>query len=483
LRDSFVSNGCAKDNDKSGVTPEKRRVNRQFRQIPLASSFGIGQNKSSHDKLLQSYVVGGEPNAENTMSLFGKILAFLNIFAVLGTVSLMAMSYAKRQSWQYAVFRQQLMVDGLPLDDKQVDEQGEPLVALVGEKTQQDLFKQVSPSTPVATQVAEVDRVKQELDNQIRSAPDKKKQIYLLSRFLAPTAVTFEKRLQAMAYETYLRDEKTFEELKSRLKSAHDVAAANRAKPYEETFHDAINSIFRDPPGPLAEAYLAIVKSAPATPFEQALDQSLDNQLTQLRGQFEQMFTDAKEGGEGIKGGAPAQRKNAIARLLFDMVEAVPSPSGGNAPPDLGNPAYRRFITVVGLKTGLDIVNERAVILQDLAFEADLERLRERNLFAVQHRKVVDLARDKKAEVDSHTLLLARKQKEYDVHQTALEKRKRDVAYYQEHLSASRAKTAERLQKLQKLSDDLLRERIKLHRNTLDNQQLEKELRTLEEGR
>ncbi len=418
------------------------------------------------------------------MSLFGKILAFLNIFAIVGAVSLMAMSYGKRQSWQYAVFREELWINGLPLDDKDVDERQEPIKDKIGEKTQLDLFKQAFPTTPVATQAAEVDRVKQELDNQIRSAGDKKKQIYTLARILAPTSITFEKRQQAVAYESYLRDDKTFDELKARLKNAHDIAKANRAKPYEEAFHDALNGVFRDPPGPLAEAFLAVVKAEPAAPFEQALDRSLDNQLAQLRGQFDQLFADAKEGGEGIKGGAASQRKSATARLLFDMVEAMPSQPGGDAQPDLvNNRAYYRVLIVVGIKAALEAANERAVILQQLAFEADMERLRERNLFAVEHRKVVDLARDKKAEVDSNTLLLARKKKEFDAHQVALEKRKRDVAYYQEQLAADRAKTTERLQKLQGLSDRLLRERVELHRNTLENQELEKQLRTLEEGR
>jgi hypothetical protein len=424
------------------------------------------------------------------MSLFGKLLAIFNIFAVVGALALMAMNYAKRQSWQYAVFHQELIEHGLPLNEKDTDEQEEKVQDKIGEKMQQDLFQQVAPSTPVANQEDEVKRVRDILRSQIQNAGDKKKQIYMLAHIVAPMAVTFEERERALAYETYLRDEATFTALKSRLSAADAAATAaqakGRAKPYEEAFHDAVNAVFSDPPGPLAEAYLAAKKAEPNAHVDKALEQSLDAQLTQLQSQFDQMFADALQGGEGIKGGAPAQRKRAIARLLFNMVEVMPStaPAGGEVKPDLvNNPAYKRFVIVVGLKAALEAVNERASILQDLTFEAELERQRERGMFAEEHRKVVDLVRDKKIEVNSHKLLAERKKSELETHQAALKKRERDVAFYQEQLTTARAKTAARLQELRKISDTLLRERVQLHKNTLENQDLEKEIRTLEQGR
>lgn len=421
------------------------------------------------------------------MSLFGKLLAIFNVFAVLGALALMAMNYAKRQSWQYAVFRQELMINGLPLDDKEIDAQQEPIVEKIGPKTQQDLFKQAAPTTPVSNQQAEVKRVQDILRGQIQSAGEKKKQIYTLARILAPMAATFDERQRALAYETYLRDDATFTALKTRLSAADAAATAKgQAKPYDEAFRDALNAVFSDPPGPLAEAYLAAKKADANANFDKALEQALDAQLTQMQSQFEQMFADAVQGGEGIKGGAPSQRKRAIARLLFNTIEVLPDSAspGGEAKPDLlGNLAYKRFVIVVGVKAALEAVNERAGILQELAFQAELERQRERGMFADEHRKVVDLAFDKKTEVDSHKLLLERKKAELETHQAALKKRQRDVALYQEQLAAARTKTAERLQAMQKLSDMLLRERVQLHRNTLENQDLEKEIRTLEDGR
>lgn len=412
------------------------------------------------------------------MSLIGKLLAILNIFAVLGTLALLTMNYVKRQNWEHAVFRQDLMIGGLPLDDKETDAQ-QQLIAneKLGKQAQQDLFK----TEPVATQEDEVKRVKAKLDGQIQAAGDKKKQIAELARILTPMASTIEQRGSMMAYQTYLRDDKMFAVLKERLRAAHKAAQAGQAAKYEERFHDALALTFSDPPGPFGEAFLAVKQTDPKADFDKALEQSLDNQLTQLQGQYEQMFRNVSSSGEAGK--AEAQRKRAIARLLFNMVEVL-APPGGDAKPDLvNNPAYKRFFLVVGVKAALEAVNEQAGILQGLVFETDVERLRERYLFAEEHRKEVDLVLDKKSEVDEHQTLLALKKKEAEAHAEKLTERRRDVQLYEQQLAATRSETIQHLEQLRQVSDQLFAERVKLRENSEDNQKLEKQIRALEEGR
>jgi hypothetical protein len=51
------------------------------------------------------------------MSLFGKILAVLNVLAAGAFVYLATMDWGKRQAWSYAAFRHDLALDGLPLDE------------------------------------------------------------------------------------------------------------------------------------------------------------------------------------------------------------------------------------------------------------------------------------------------------------------------------------------------------------------------------
>ncbi len=420
------------------------------------------------------------------MSLLGKILAILNVFAVVGALVLMAMSYAKRHIWEYAVFRQDLMINGLPLDNKELDVHQQLAIEKVGAATQQDLFKQASPNTPVATQVAEVERVKGELDTQIRNAGDKKKQIFTLARILTPMAATPDQHERMIAYQTHLRDDKTYAALKQRLQEADKAAKQQgQAKPYDEAFHASIAAVFSNPLGPFAEEFLAVKKAEPAALVDKALEQMLDKQLTQLQGQYEQMFRDAINGGEGIQSGAPAQRKRSIARLLFNMVEVLPSvAAGGEAKLDLiSNPAYKRFILVVGVQAAVEAVHDQAGILEDLAFEVGVERLRERGLFALEHGKAVDLVRHEKFAVDQHTALLAVKKQELEAHESALERRGQDVRVYQEQLAAARRETVRHLEQMRKLSNALFDERVKLRDRSEDNQKLEKEIRALEAGR
>jgi len=52
------------------------------------------------------------------MSLFGKVLAVLNVVAALAFMALLAMDYGKRKQWNYAVFRHDLAMEGLPVDEE-----------------------------------------------------------------------------------------------------------------------------------------------------------------------------------------------------------------------------------------------------------------------------------------------------------------------------------------------------------------------------
>lgn len=420
------------------------------------------------------------------MSLLGKILAFVNIFAVLGVLALLSMNFIKRQNWEYAVFREDLMIDGLPLDGTEKDALQQVVAEKIGKDTQQDLFKQTSPNTPVTTQEAEVQRVKQQLDSQVQAAGDKKIQIAAYARILTPMAETIEQRTRLIAYQTYLQKDEMFGVLKARLQAAHKAATAppppeGKAPSYEVRFRESLALTFSDPPGPFGEEFLTVMKAAPNTDFDKALEQSLDNQLTQLQGQYDQMFKNVSQS-TGTGQAAAATRKRAIARLLFNMTEILLPPGDANL--DLAsNPAYKRFFIVVGVKAALEAINDQANVLQGLAFESASERLRERYIFADEHRKEVDLVLEKKVEVDEQKTILAQKKKEAEDHVTSLAKRRLDVKFYEDQLAVERRKTAKHLEEMRQVSDQLLAERVKLRNKFEDNQKLEKQIRTLEQGR
>ncbi len=412
------------------------------------------------------------------MSILGKILAILNVFAVIGAIVLLAQDYAKREAWAYAVFREDLVINGLPLDDRERDPQGQLLTEKIGEKTQKELF----PTNPIKTQKEEVARVERLIRGKIDGAGDKKKQIVMLAQILSPLIVSNEQREQMIAYETYLRDDPAFERLKGILQRADRAARQPAAKPrsFDEGFRDALAYQHTDPTGPFADAYLNVLTANPNTPFEQALDQSLDAQLAQLRGQLDQHFKAAQTDTD-----APDQRKRNIARLLFNVTEAlIEQPAGGAAKLDLlDTPEYKRFVTVVGVREAVGAVNDEARILGDIIAELKTERLRERSKFALQHGRVIAMIQDKAADVQAHTQQRNRQQTELDAHNEDLKKRELDVKFYQEQLGTVRKDTAERLKELQGMSAELHKLRVKLRDDTVENQKLEKQIRTLEEGR
>ncbi|MHB1426233.1 MAG: hypothetical protein ACYC3I_23965, partial [Gemmataceae bacterium] len=447
----------------------------------------LNQRRAVSQSSLSPTAANGLPRAEKIMSLLGKILAIVNILAVAGVLVLLAMNYNQRQKWQYAVFREDLTINGLPIDDKETDAQQLIAKERILPKTQQDIFKQAAPNTPVATQFAELDRVKGELTQLVQSAGDKKKQIATLARILMPMAETIEQCRRMLAYQTYLRDDKTFDALKARLLAAHKAATAKREgqnKPYEERFREALVATFSDPPGPLGEAFLDVMKADPKADPNKALEQSLDPQLTQLQGQFEQMFTNAKNGGEGARAGAPGQQRRAIARLLFNMVGVTQPAAEADAATDLANnPAYKRFFVVVGVQAAVEAIDEQANLLHNLAFETEVERQRERSQFAVEHGKMIDLVREKKIDVDQHNQLLAMKKKEQEAHEVLVDRRRQDVKFYEDQLAAERRKSAQHLEELRELSDRLFTARVRLRENSDDNQKLEKQIRALETGR
>jgi len=75
------------------------------------------------------------------MSLLGKVLTVLNALAAIGFLVLVGMDYSARNSWAYSVFRHELAIHGLPLDDKDDSwRPGVPIVKDLNATTLQALF-------------------------------------------------------------------------------------------------------------------------------------------------------------------------------------------------------------------------------------------------------------------------------------------------------------------------------------------------------
>src|SRR5262245_7402756 len=97
------------------------------------------------------------------MSMLGKVLAILNVLAAIAFVALAATAWGKRPNLTYAVFRHELVITGLPVDETEADPIGNAaIVDQLGEKTLEDLFRSVG-GQPVKTQREEVKRLHDKL--------------------------------------------------------------------------------------------------------------------------------------------------------------------------------------------------------------------------------------------------------------------------------------------------------------------------------
>lgn len=83
------------------------------------------------------------------MSLLGKILTALNAVAAIAFLVIAGLNYQMRHAWSNAVFRHELALHGLPLDDRDTGwRPGGPLIHDLTSATVKDLF----PVQPVKTQ-------------------------------------------------------------------------------------------------------------------------------------------------------------------------------------------------------------------------------------------------------------------------------------------------------------------------------------------
>src|SRR5262245_60606750 len=109
------------------------------------------------------------------MSLFGKIMTFLNVAAAAGFLFLVGAVYAKRQAWTHANFRHEVALVGFPVDREErtpgtpgQDTFVEKLLALVSSEKRPDghpryldvtdsMSKEVTGNAKVKTQEEELD--------------------------------------------------------------------------------------------------------------------------------------------------------------------------------------------------------------------------------------------------------------------------------------------------------------------------------------
>ena len=455
------------------------------------------------------------------MSLFGKILALLNIFGALALVYLAMMDYGKRQAWAYSYFRHELFYKGLPLtgagpgDPDGHEAPNKSVVDQLGEELPREIFSKVG-GNPVTTQVQEVERVQAILDAKLQTAQAKPNQCYLLARILMPLADHYLEREQLLACQAHLGTPAGLAALEKRCEEAarSAVRPVTMGQP-ERPFADAFRLSFRAQGGEPAEYLVSLLlakliddKGKPTqTKVRDALLAAIDAQHASLDKRYQQLFDDARGTADKAKSDAPsstAAQRAAVARLLFGLsvflaeeeiltdaskedikkrLLASPTRSAYQAAIIESEPYklyVRRTYAVCGVEKGLEAISERAAILRSLSGYVQDSFGQERLVFLFDHAAIIEQLREQAGVVrEEESRIAGNKQKLADYDQV-VRLRTKEIADLEADLKKSREDTAKEIAKLRGLSEGVLQLRLDSRDAIRGNELGEKKIRELE---
>ena len=423
------------------------------------------------------------------MSLLGKILVFLNLLGAVGLTVVAAMDYGKRQTWEHAVFRQDLFIKGLPLSEQ------DAAAANLSTDLLREVFNQAG--SPVKTQTAEVERLRQIVEGAVGAAGTDQKKLAEIARVLLPFATSNLQRERLLAYRTHLIDDKAAAALKGRLTEA--VANARKAMAndkdmalkFPEAFSAAWTALPGEPARPFTEALVQALTADPSRTFD--FEGAVAAQFAAAKGQLDGMFADALASEKTLPEGGNKERptdehRRVIAHLLFNLVEVLPAPDAPAAeapapaaPRDLFEiEGYRRFVSVVGLQSAIREINAEASLLGPISRELALEIVRDRSTFALSHHQLLTQVKELAEKADRAKADQNRAVEQATAQEALVAKRKKDVAEAKKELDDLRLVTAARVKELRNMSRALYNIRIEVRDATAENQQRVKKIEELE---
>ncbi len=460
------------------------------------------------------------------MSLFGKFMAVLNFFGVGAVIVMALLVYSQRRVWEYAVFRADLAMYGLPLDKAEMDNQDNARAEDLGSPTGRTL-KDLFPTNPVSTQVDEVIRVKGTLDGTL-SGVNSNPQAHMqaLASILLPLSVSNAQREYYLTIQTQCNTTKPndnqpapWDVLKKRLEQAYNEGKANAAKnktPFAREFSLALR--FPEPPGqpgvvppqglqvlldgeprePFEEAFLRAVQPdanvPPSKEFPAAFEEAVTLLRADLQKQYDAAFEVALKGQHTSATGqtqavGPDQRRHAIARLLIGLEVSLPKDAVTIAKEDPVNtdlfalPAFKRVVNVIGLEEANTELNAEASIYARISLELDKQTDRERTTFVLEHQTLIaeaQTAAQKLAQQDDQVKEL----KEKVAAQTALvAQREANVVASRNELAARRAYTAQLLDMVRQMEDAVHTTRVDVRDANTVNQGYVEKIKELENKR
>lgn len=370
------------------------------------------------------------------MSIFGKLLAILNVLAAIGFIALAVYDYQARRQWVYAAFLHERVIYGVPVNDTELDKDGNRLVDDMTPKTVQTLL---GAGGSVKTQEAEVNDVKNKLQNKINDSSVAVK--YIDGSDLGQAALVAPH--QKLAYVL--------------------LPLADSVQDRE----DLRNTMFN--------------VSAAGQPLD---DQEKAKQAEALQARFDQAFTQAISGHAGGQKINLEERKQAIAHLLFCVRDRFEEPpAAGQTANPWEAPSFTRLKGVVGLTALIHEIDSQYALLSKEALDLASHRQRDLDHFVDSQRKLIGQAKTLAEQRREQANVLAQQEAERDKQLRLVKARQAEVEDLTKQLQDSREYTAGRL-KIQTELEAVLYKTIQDLRNLQQkNLDLEKRIQELEKAK
>jgi hypothetical protein len=455
------------------------------------------------------------------MSLFGKLLAIFNVLAAIAFFSVAVLDYSQRQAWSFAVVRADTLILGLPFDENETTVDGDKRTEHLDAKVLNEIFSNAG-GIPQPTQLAEVRRVKGIVDTHLAQSPSPD-DIEALRKDLVegkpasagppptpavpPVLPEKSKRLGsqimqlmreiALEQRTKNRPEivaALTKELTDVQKKKSDLDADILAFSKKDGLDAAAQGKLKDILQERRLSALLLPFASSSGEFEEFADGTTSTEAKPLGGLqgklsaiFDEVLLGQVKANELSKGAEQAgsthkiesdERKLATARLLFNLIGAVPN-SGYAA----GAPGLQRVIAVCGLANTAHAIQAQTVasnkMAQDLTYTID----RERSDFVTETHRLMGRSQDLADELRKQQLNL-RAQEDLVSRQTDLVKAlDANIVKLNEWLAAAKNSTQDRLAEQSAMEKSLFEARHMLRDTQALNEKLEQQIREMEKAK
>jgi len=374
------------------------------------------------------------------------ILLGLNVCALLAFFLLFALVYATRASWAHAVMVREVALNGLPVDEKDVDHKGRPK----SDNLTTQLLKETGGDPQIKTQKQGVEDLKKKLqatiDDDSAQVPDPKN----------PTQMRSATKAQKQAL-VLLRVAMTLDERLRLLEVWHYEEDAERAKNMPEPERKRIEEFRESLEGSITAAFS-------------------DSQLTGKPGA-------AKEGEEAsgskpLEGLERGHKRQAIAFLMVNLHDVFSQYDPAADP--FESATYKRVLGVCGARAVAEALSKRAQQLERLQVQLSELVNQERIIFADEHQYLLSQVLDRYTESARHDRSLEQVKKQVAAQEKHLDDQKKAYAKARGELEKAQTETDSEMKRVDKLQQDLYEVRLRLRDANRINQDLEAEIRLLE---